>query len=225
LLTLSTYSRNALGKIGNGYCSWVGSKIPCIGDYFSFNGVEETTGCGIAQGGGGPYTWGSASFGRLGFANTGYMTTVNAGELVEFTVTMSTWHGGRFEYRLQDLGTTANADPDGSEWDSMPLLRVESFYPPCDSPSDCGVEPCVAEKTCAQIPMQPYGIHTGDYTMMVKIPDYATEHAVIQWRYQSSNSCGGTMVSCDHSEKFWNCAGKNHLLPLTPQSNFFMYVP
>jgi hypothetical protein len=152
-----------------------------------------------------PYTFG---VGLLGFANTGYLTTLIAGQDVEFNVKITTYHGGRFEFRLQDLGTTANADPDGSKWSTLPLLRVNSFSPACDNPSLCGVEPCVAEKTCAQIPMLPYGDHNGEYKIMVNIPaNAATDHAVVQWRYITANSCHLTMVSCDQSEMFWNCAG------------------
>jgi hypothetical protein len=242
--TLSTHSRNALASFDNGICAWHNSNIPCSGTPQSFNVPEPTTGCGIMQENIGPYTFGS---GQLGFANTGYLTTLVAGQDVEFNVKMTAYHGGRFEFRLQDLGTTANADPDGSKWSTLPLLRVNSFSPPCDNKEFCGVEPCIAEKTCAQIPMLPYGDHDGEYKMvkihmhssfhllidvfifpsrsllysfliiiyqfssssqMVTIPeDAATDHAVLQWRYVSANSCHLTKVSCDQSEIFWNCAG------------------
>jgi len=153
------------------------------------------------QGGSSPYVFGS---GALGFANTGIKTSFTAGELVPMEVIVTAHHGGRFEFRLQDVG--GNADPSGALWEFLPLLAVESFSPSCDDPRYCGVEPCVAAKTCAQVPMGPYGNHDGRYKMDIRIPDITCDHCVLQWKYITANSCGGTKTSCDSSEKFWNCA-------------------
>jgi hypothetical protein len=121
------------------------------------------------QGNTGPYVFGD---GALGFANTGYTTTLLAGQLVEFNIIVTAYHGGRFEFRLQNVGA-GTADPVGSQWSAQPLLTVESFSPTCDDPTYCGVELCVAAKTCSQVPLMPYGSHNGDYRMMVKVIDDA----------------------------------------------------
>jgi len=194
-------SRNAVSSIANGYCSWSGG-IPCTGDSQSWNVEETTTGCGISQGGGGPYTHGN---GALAYSSTGIKTTVTAGEVVDMEIKVAAYHGGRFEFRIQDVG--ASSDPDGSQWMSRPLLTVDSFSPICDNPVYCGVESCVATKTCAQLPMSSYGVHNGLYNIKVKIPnDLECNHCVLQWMWVTANSCGGSKVSCDQSEHFWNCA-------------------
>ena len=56
---------------------------------------------------------------------------------------------------IQDVGN--NDDPDGTLWETLPVLTVESFQPPCDDVTQCGIEPCVADKTCASIPLNAYG--------------------------------------------------------------------
>ena len=194
-------TRNAVGSITNGYCNWVGP-IVCTGCPHCWNQDEPTTGCGIVQGGGAPFVYGD---GGLGFSHTGIKTIFTAGEIVDMEVIITAYHGGRFEYRIQDAGNSP--DPIGSLWDSMELLTVESFSPLCDNPEFCGAEPCTEEKTCAQIPLRPYGTHDGNYIIKVKIPEeLSCNHCVLQWRWITANSCDGTKISCDRSEKFWNCA-------------------
>jgi hypothetical protein len=193
-------SRNALSSVANGYCSWSGTPIPCTGDSQSWNQEDVATGCGIIQAGGTPSVVGN---GALAFASTGIKTGIyTAGQLVDMNVKVLAYHGGRFEFRLQDVGN--QADPDGSLWASTPLLTVESFSPPCDDPTYCGVEPCIATKSCAQIPMNAYAGHNGDYSIQVKLPDNVQcTHCVLQWKLTTANSCGGSKVSCESSEKFW----------------------
>jgi hypothetical protein len=64
----------------------------CFGDSQSFNVPEPTTGCGIVQGGGKPYVFGTGS--ALGFANTGFFTTYKQGDLIEMTTEITAYHGG-----------------------------------------------------------------------------------------------------------------------------------
>lgn len=205
-------TRNALMVHENGLCSWdPNASIPCNGNPHSLNEEEPITGCGIIQGRDpkNPTVYGS---GKLGYANTGYKTTYTQGELVPMTVTVGTYHGGIFQFRIQDV--LDNADPDGSIWDSLPLLKVESFSPQCDKYVDeghttgCGRETCVQEKTCAAVPLQPYGpFEAYKQDMMVQLPkDLSCKHCVLQWRYISSNSCWPDWTHCPESEKFWNCA-------------------
>lgn len=205
-------SRNALMVPKNGLCSWdPNASIPCNGNPYSMNEEEPITGCGIIQGRDpkNPTVYGT---GKLGYANTGYKTTYIQGELIPMTVTIGTFHGGIFEFRIQDVG--GNADPDGSLWDSLPLLKVESFSPPCDKYVDeghttgCGKETCVQGKTCAVVPLQPYGpFDAYKQDMMVKLPDnLSCKHCVLQWRYRTANSCWPDFVHCEGSEAFWNCA-------------------
>ncbi len=42
--------------------------------------------------------------------------------------------------------------------------------------------------------------------MQVRLPDIICAHCVLQWKYTTANSCGGSGTSCERSEKFWNCA-------------------
>ena len=97
-------------------------------------------------------------------------------------------------------------DPIGSNWDTAELLTVNSFYPKCiPNTGNCGYEPCVEQKTCAQVnKKEPY--LTNDFKIKVQLPNKICEHCVIQWRYVTSNSCDGSLSSCISSEKFWNCA-------------------
>lgn len=193
-------SRNAVSNINNGYCSWSGP-IPCTGDAQSWNQDHAPTGCGVSQSGS------RAVFGEgaLSFRSTGIKTTYTAGQVIDMEVKMTAYHGGRFDFKLQDVGNLD--DPVGSLWESSTLLTVESFSPPCDNPSYCGIEPCIATKSCAQIPMAPYTGHNGIYSIQVKLPDdIQCTHCVLQWIYVTANSCGGSKVSCDTSEHFWNCA-------------------
>jgi len=128
------------------------------------------------------------------------------------TVTIGTFHGGMFEFRIQDVGD--NADPNGALWDELPLLTVESFSPVCDKYVDqghttgCGRENCLQDKTCANVPLQPYGaFESYSQDLIVKLPnDLSCKHCVLQWRYRTANSCWPDWTHCDASEKFWNCA-------------------
>ena len=121
-------------------------------------------------------------------------------------VVISTYHGGRFQFRIQDVGV--NNDPDGSLWQTLDPLTVESYSPVCDDPSQgCAADPCLAQKTCMYIPLQPYGDHNYFYTMHVKLPDQLTcTHCVLQWHWLTSNSCPQDYIACQGSEEFWNCA-------------------
>lgn len=195
-------SRNAVGMVGNGLCTW-GGDIPCDGCPHCVNVPEPNTGCGIWQNNKlEPKLYGSTG---LGYGNTGYKTTYTAGDLVEMKVEISTYHGGMVEFRLMDVGS--NIDPDGSLWESQPRLKVESFSPACDDSSQCSPEPCLDEKECAPIPLNIYGNHNGVLKAMVRIPsDVTCEHCVLQWRYNTGNSCWPDWVSCPGSERFWNCA-------------------
>ena len=56
---------------------------------------------------------------------------------------------------IQDVGI--NDDPNGALWETLPVLTVESQQPACDLVSECGLEPCVADKTCVNVPLNPYG--------------------------------------------------------------------
>lgn len=170
------------------------------------NVEEPISGCAIIQGGMSPWMFGTGPDAGLGFANTGVIAaTYTEAEVVRMTVEVGTYHGGIFEFRIQDVGS--NADPDGSLWDSLPLLTVESFSPVCDDPSVCGAEPCLLTKTCAQVPLNPYGEHNYHVDMDVRLPDnLQCTHCVLQWRYTASNSCPPDFISCSTAEKFWNCA-------------------
>jgi len=208
-------ARQAVGDVNNGICSWLpDAKIPCTGDFYSMNVKEPVTGCAIIQGNTvenpGPITvFGSGS---LGFANTGYIETYSQGQTVPISIEIGTYHGGIFQFRIQDVGS--NDDPDGTLWETLPVLTVESFQPTCDDVAQCGIEPCVADKTCASIPLNAYGEHNFHHTMMVKLPDdLRCEHCVLQWNYMSSNSCpevgDSGRLACPTSEQFWNCADIN----------------
>jgi len=192
-------SRNALGKGGlaSPACSWGGSPFPCNGDFMSLGGTSgpDITGC-AAAGKGGLVT----GNGGLSFASTGYKTSYAKGATIDVEIDVTAYHGGKFEFKLQDVGS--NPDPSAGAW-SAPLT-VNSFSPTCGSA--CAVtEPCVAAKTCAQIPLTK-GSHSGKYRIAVQLPaDVQCEHCVLQWHWTSSNSCGNGLA-CSGSEQFWNCA-------------------
>ena len=201
-------SRNAVGVSGLGYCTWSGN-IPCFGDAMSLGGTTgpDATGCKNAGRSGFVGSTG------LSFGNTGIKTTYNAGEIIDIEIKVTAYHGGKFEFRIQDVGS-AN-DPDGSKWPSIAPLPVVSFTPVC---SGCPVEPCSPYNggrklrglqqsggggTCAQIPLKSNG---GMHTIKVRLPDdLSCEHCVLQWHWTSSNSCSGGLA-CSASEQFWNCA-------------------
>jgi hypothetical protein len=167
-----------------------------------WNQEETTTGCGIIQSGSIPYVFGN---GGLSFENTKYITQYSQGEVIDVTVKTSAYHGGRFEFRIQDVGS--DMDPDGTLWKDLPLLTVESFSPACTF-QGCRDEPCVAAKTCANIPLGGYGSGEGnDMKIKVRLPTFTVcEHCVMQWRYVTGNSCeGGISCESDISEMFWNC--------------------
>jgi hypothetical protein len=192
-------SRNAIGAVDNGLCTWNGP-IPCVGDPQSWNQEETSTGCGIVQSGSTPYVFGD---GGLSYENTKYINHYSQNELIEAKIKVTAMHGGRYEFRIQDVGIAM--DPDGSLWKDLPPLYVESFTPACNG-AGCRDEPCVAEKTCANIPLGAYETGTGtEMKMMVQLPsNLVCEHCVLQWRYITGNSCPGG-ISCEGGEKFWNC--------------------
>lgn len=136
----------------------------------------------------------------------GVYTTYTRGQVVPMEVQVPVYHGGRFQFRIQDVG--ANADPDGSLWETLEPLIVESFSPLCDDPSHgCGPDPCLQEHNCALIPLEKYGEHNEKYVINVKLPDDLTcEHCVLQWHWLTGNSCWPDWVACEGSEEFWNCA-------------------
>jgi len=167
-------------------------------------------------------------------------TTYQAGEVIEVDATITAHHGGKLEFRVQDVGN--KDDPDGSLWSSIAPLKVLSFSSSvldaatnrykCSFCSQ-GPEPCAPmgpgleralrgvsaasetvlsrAGTCAQVPLggqHPPHAHpwTHTYTIQVKLPDdLHCEHCVMQWYYETGNSCGGTGLACPGSEKFWNC--------------------
>lgn len=205
-------SRNAIGDVNNipQLCSWNypsdGAIAPCFGCPHCMNVEELTTGCGIRQGGGEPYMFGD---GPYAFAQTGYYTEYNKGSLVPMKVKIGTFHGGIFEFRIQDIGS--NSDPIGSTWQSLPVLTVESFSPVCDNTDllICPYESCVDERTCAQVPLQPYGDYLNyEQDINVRLPEnLECDHCVLQWRYITGNSCPSeNFAHCESSEQFWNCA-------------------
>ena len=69
------------------------------------------------------------------FATTRVKTTYNAGDVIDVTTKIAAYHGGKFEFRIQDMGT--NSDPDVSLWKTIPPLQVVSFG---QSSSDGGVD-------------------------------------------------------------------------------------
>eukprot|EP00596_Hydrurales_sp_CCMP1899_P005656 CAMPEP_0119034976 /NCGR_PEP_ID=MMETSP1177-20130426/1970_1 /TAXON_ID=2985 /ORGANISM="Ochromonas sp, Strain CCMP1899" /LENGTH=406 /DNA_ID=CAMNT_0006992823 /DNA_START=132 /DNA_END=1349 /DNA_ORIENTATION=- len=202
-------ARNAIGAVDNGLCTWNGP-IPCVGDPQSWNQEETSTGCGIIQSGSTPFVFGD---GGLSYENTKYITQYSQNELIEAKIKVTAMHGGRYEFRIQDVGSAM--DPDGSLWKDLPPLTVESFTPPCNG-AGCRDEPCVVEKTCANIPLGAYGTGTGkEMRMMVQLPsNLVCEHCVMQWRYVTGNSCPGG-ISCEGGEKFWNCIDLK-ITPTTP---------
>ena len=167
------------------------------------NYEEPISGCGIIQGGTSPWMFGTGPDAGLGFANTGIIAdTYTAGQIIRSEVEIGTYHGGIFEFRLQNVGSLD--DPVGMLWDFLTPLTVEWFSPTCsDNPTACGPEPCLITKTCAQIPLNPYGGgHNYHVDMDVKLPDgFTCDHCVLQWRYTASNSCPPDFISCDTAEK------------------------
>lgn len=195
-------SRNAVGMSSNGYCTWSGN-VPCFGDVMSLGGTDgpDATGC-TNSGGRGGVTGGSG----LSFGNTGVITSYSKGSIIDVEVDITAYHGGKFEFRVQDVGSSN--DPDGSEWATITPLPVLSMSPECGTA--CPVkEPCAPGSngagTCAQIPLTK-GDHNGHYNIRVQLPsDLQCEHCVMQWHWTSSNSCPGGLA-CSASEQFWNCA-------------------
>jgi hypothetical protein len=145
--------------------------------------------------------------GPLSFANTGILTKYPKGALIEVKVQVTAYHGGKFEFRVQDIGD--KTDPDGAKWSNLDPLPVVSFSPVCQG---CAVESCAPttakEGTCAQIPLShPGGDCAYDcnepYSIQVRLPpDLVCEHCVLQWHWTSSNSCDGS-IACASSEQFW----------------------
>jgi len=202
-------SRNAVGKSGNGHCTWSGS-TPCFGDFMSLGGTTgpDSTGC-TNSGGRGDVT--GSTPGTLGFGNTKVITQYSKGQTIDDDIDVTAYHGGKFVFKIQDVG--ANNDPNGALWENLTPLAVESYSPDCGSA--CPVkEPCApahqggtgaAVGTCAQIPLTK-GDHNGKYNIKLQLPsDMACEHCVLQWHWTSSNSCDGGLA-CSGSEQFWNCA-------------------
>jgi hypothetical protein len=57
----------------------------------------------------------------------GLKTTYTAGSIIDIKARITAHHGGKFEFRLQDVGS--NVNPDGSKWNSITPLQVLSFSP------------------------------------------------------------------------------------------------
>jgi len=190
-------SRNAVGLQTNKYCGW--DKTPCFGDVQSLGGTTGPDATGCTNSGGRGEVTGS---GARSFATTGIKTSYGKGQIVDVEVDVTAYHGGKFEFRLQDVGN--NVDPDGSKWETVEPLNVLSFTPECGS-ACIATEPCVAAGTCAQIPLTK-GDHSGNYKIRVQLPaDTECDHCVMQWHWTSSNSCDDKLA-CSSSEQFWNCA-------------------
>ena len=196
-------ARNALQVQTNNLCSYSDTSKPtCGGNAQSWN-IADSTGCGILQGNTGPYVFGS---GDLSYEKWGYKTTYTSGQEVTATVMVTAFHGGIFQFRIQDVGS--QNDPNGALWKTSQLLQVNSYSPVCGS--GCAyVEPGLASKTCAQVPLVAPNIpNVGNYTIRFQLPAGLTcKHCVIQWNWQTANSCPTPGLSCGlGSENFWNCA-------------------
>ena len=123
--------------------------------------------------------------GQLGFSNTGVITQYGQGAVIDVDVKVTAFHGGKFEFRVQNVGGAA--DPDGAAWQALPKLPVVSFAPACVG---CAAEACAptgsADGTCAQIPLTHPGGDCGykcsdPYRVRVRLPaDLTCEHCVLQ---------------------------------------------